>query len=138
MFFGKKKKYEKNLQRFNFYISEIVNEANSKYSTPDCYPSLKPLIDRMIDSSRNQIENWNAETDVCTLAYKSIYNIAFDVLCSGTIHMYRGQLDPMKPGDKLLFIVDKCILYFLKNGFISQKDSEDQKKILWENINSVG
>lgn len=138
MLFGKNKKYEKNLKRFNFYISEVVNKANAKYTTPDCYPYIKPQLDSTIEKSKSQIENWNEETDVCTLAYKTLYNITFDLVSSGKMHLYRGQLDPMKPNDKLLYIIDECIDYFVKNGFISHNDAKEQKEILQENITSVG
>ena len=50
------KKYKKNLERFNFYIDEIMNKADAKYPTsPSCKPVLQPYIDRLIESSESII-----------------------------------------------------------------------------------
>ena len=138
MLFGKNNKYQKNLDRFNFYVKEIVSKANDISYTPDCYDYLKPALDRTIEKSKNQIESWDASTDVQTLAYKVLFNISFDLLSSGNLHIYRGQLDPMKPCDKLQFIVNECIKYFVNNGFITQAQAKEQVEMLHENIADVG
>lgn len=133
-----KSNYRKNLERLYFYLSEITNDANSRFSTPDCLPYIKPNFDKVVENSKSQIEQWTAATDVRTIVYKNVYHIVFNVLASGELHLYRGVLDPLKPGDKLLYIIDDCLDYYIKNGFVTKEEAKDQKDYLWEEIGSVG
>ena len=132
-------KYKKNLKRFMFYIDEKINKADAKYSTaPSCRSVLLTKIDVVIANSKSQIEKWNAETDVESLAIKTLYNAAFDILSSGRLHVYRGVLDPSSCANQLVFIVDECLDYYEQHGFASKKQVKDQKEILTENISNVG
>jgi hypothetical protein len=134
----KNNKYQENLNRFNFYVKEIINKANATYKTPDCYPFLKLALDAVIKKSAKQIEAWDKKTDVQTLAYKTLFNVASDTLTSGEMHIYRGALDPMLPGDKLQYIVLECINYFSVNGFITTAQAEEQREIMYYNISVSG
>lgn len=131
-------RYKKNLKRFTFYIDEIVNQANEKYLTPDCYPYIQPALQHSIELSKGQIESWSASTDVQILAIKVLYNVSFNELCSGRMHIYRGILDPTKPCDKLQFIVEKCLDYYVKHGIATEEDVADQLSLLREKISYSG
>ncbi len=137
MFF-RRKNYKKNLSTFMQYVDEIVNEADEKFSTPPCMPYIKGPLDMVISKSKDQIERWTDETDIDRIAHTAVYNVAFDVLSSGQLHIYRGMLDDSKPGDKLMFIVEKCLLYAVKKGTITELQHQEQLEILRENINDVG
>lgn len=131
--------YETNLKRFWFYLDEIINRASLKCQlTADCKPILQEYIDPVVDRSKEEIAKWNAYTDVEMFAYKVIYNASFDILSSGKVHVYRGQLDPVGPGQRLLQIVYDCLDYYQKNGYATKADVEDQIHYLLENISSVG
>ena len=132
------KKKNKNMDRLMFYINEIVNRANAHFNSPDCYPYIERKLNLLLQQSKNEIDNWNARTDVCTFAYKILYNITFDVLSSGEMHLYRGKLDPMKPVDKLMYIIDECLNYYVIHGIATHDIIIEQKKILMENISKVG
>lgn len=139
MLFGKKSRYKENLERFNFYANELIKKANEKYNmTPDCTEYLMPSFNRVISNSKEEIESWDASTDVCSLAYKVLFNLAFDELSSGKLHLYYGKLNPMGPGNKLLFIVNECLTYFVKNGYITKEEKRQQQDLLQENISTVG
>lgn len=132
-------KYKKNLKRFMFYINESINKADAKYSTaPSCRPTLQLKIDNVIGNSKSEIEKWTAQTDVETLAIKTLYNAAFDILSSGRLHVYRGALNPLSCANQLLFIVDECLNYYEQHGIASKEQIKDQKDILLENISNVG
>lgn len=139
---GKKifnKKYKKNLDRFNFYIDEIMNKADAKYPTsPSCKPVLQPYIDRLIESSESIIEGWDANTDVETIVVKNIYTASANILSSGQLHVYRGMLDPMSCAYQLQFIVDECLEYYRKNGIATDEVIAEQKEIIRDNIRSMG
>ncbi|MBQ5991875.1 MAG: hypothetical protein IJL62_04920 [Clostridia bacterium] len=132
-------KYKKNLRRYLFYIEEMINKADAQFPTStSCKAVLKPSIDILIEKSKSEIERWNAKTDVQTLAIKNLYNISFDILSSGRLHVYRGVLDPNSSAKQLQFIVDECLHYYIVHGIASEEQAKDQKDILKENIESVG
>lgn len=134
-----KNNYKKNLKRFWFYIDEIIDRANEKYPTlPDCRPLLKEKLDTVVSNSKDQIKNWNASTNVEMYAYKILFNFAFDILSSGKLHIYRGMLNPMNCGQKLLYIVDESLDYYLRNGIATEDDVKEQKKLLHDNMSWVG
>lgn len=131
--------YKKNLKRFWFYVDEIIDRANEKYPLiPDCRPLLKEKLDTVVENSKEQIKNWNASTNVEMYAYKMLYNFSFDILSSGRLHIYTGVLNPMKCGEKLLYIVDEALDYYVKSGIASEDDIKEQKRLLRENMSRVG
>lgn len=137
MFFTNK--YKTNLNRFWFYIDEVINRANQKYATqPDCRPIIKKSIDRIVESSKDEITSWDASTNVEVFSYKILYNVAFDILSSGEVHIYSGVLNPFGPGQKLMYIVDECLDYYMKNNYVTKAEAEEQKELLFDNISTVG
>ena len=137
MFFMKSKA-QKNQERFKFYITEIINKANAQFSTPDCTPYLQGGIDRFVQNSKSSFEKWDANTNVERYAYTALFNVAFDVLRSGKMHIYRGVLNETLPCDKLFFIVDEALKYAVKNGEITEAMAREQKHILRDDIACVG
>lgn len=133
MFFFKSR-YQKNLERFKFYISEIINRANAKYHTPDCMPYIKQGLELTIKNSKSSFEKWDENTNVERYAYSALYNICFSVLTSGSMHIYRGVLNSLLPCDKLLYIIDEALLYAVRIGEISESQMREQKALLNEQI----
>lgn len=131
--------YKRNISRFWYYIDDIISIANESCAErPDCKPFLQGQIDRVVANSKEQIAQWDDNTDVRIFAYKVLYNVAFDALSSGELHLYRGELNPLLPGDKLIHIVVMCLDYYVANGICTKEQSEEQYSILLENIASVG
>lgn len=130
--------YKRNLKRFMIVVDAIVQRANKQYSTPDCTPYLIPKVEQIIERSKSQIARWNENTNVERFAHTVLYNVAFDTLSSGALHLYRGVLDPMSPANKLQWVVSHCLEYAVKTGEITREQYNDQLLILNENIERIG
>lgn len=138
MFF-KRKKTQDNKSLFLNVIQRYIADADNHSTTfGSCEEYIMPQIKSIVSKSENEIKTYKDDEYVELMAVKVLYNVCFDALSSGELNMYRGQLDPMKPGNKLIYIVEECLSYYLEHGIASRDQIKDQMDILWENIESVG
>ena len=70
--------------------------------------------------------------------YRIIANIAGDFVESGNYHIYRGVLNPMKPGEELVEIFDMAIDKLVEIKVLDIEQAKKEKGALRENIKSVG
>jgi bifunctional DNA-binding transcriptional regulator/antitoxin component of YhaV-PrlF toxin-antitoxin module len=70
--------------------------------------------------------------------YTAIANIAGDHAESGNYHIYRGVINPMSPGNDFTSLFNMAIDRLQQSGAISEKEAEEQKTGLRNNIKTVG
>lgn len=132
------RKFKKNYAIIMQTISVFITRANQLYDYPKCDEYIIPLIEARFKNAQREVETWDDEDFIQLMAIKVLFHTCFDVLSSGKMHIYRGQLDPSLPGDKLMYIVRQCLSYYLKHGIATREQVDDQMEMLVENIESVG
>jgi hypothetical protein len=70
--------------------------------------------------------------------YRTIANIAGDLVESGNYHIYRGVLNPMEPGEELVEIFDIAVDELVEMRVLDTERAKKEKGELRENIKSVG
>lgn len=70
--------------------------------------------------------------------YRTIANIAGDLVESGNYHIYRGVLNPLEPGEELVEIFDMAVDKLVEMKVLDTEQAKKEKGALRENIKSVG
>ncbi|RLC35791.1 MAG: hypothetical protein DRH33_08075 [Candidatus Nealsonbacteria bacterium] len=70
--------------------------------------------------------------------YRTISNVAGDLVESGNYHIYRGVLNPMEPGEELVEIFDMAVDKLVEMRVLDAERAKKEKGILRKNIKSVG
>jgi len=70
--------------------------------------------------------------------YRTIANIAGDLVESGNYHIYRGVINPMEPGEELVEIFDMAVDKLVEMRVLDTEQAKKEKGALRENIKSVG
>ena len=70
--------------------------------------------------------------------YRTIANVAGDLVESGNYHIYRGVLNPMEPGEELVEIFDMAVDELVEMRVLDTERAKKEKGELRENIKSVG
>ena len=70
--------------------------------------------------------------------YRTIANIAGDLVESGNYHIYRGVLNPMESGEELVEIFDMAVDKLVEMRVLDTEQAKKEKGALRENIKSVG
>ena len=70
--------------------------------------------------------------------YRTISNIAGDLVESGNYHVYRGVLNPMEPGEELVEIFDIAVDKLVEMRVLDTEQAKKEKGAVRENIKSVG
>ena len=93
---------------------------------------------KTLDARKKEVERWGRDQDYQSIAARLIYHIAFDSLCSGQFHIYRGQIDPTGPGMHLFTVCEAYLFWCKSKGFLTADQAYDQIEYLQEQINEVG
>lgn len=114
------KEAEKNLNNETFYIvKEKIEKAIHKEPKK---------VSELIKNGTSPIE-W---------VYSIVSNISGDYVESGQYHLYRGILNPMGPGEKLLKLFDDSTDKLVEIGAIEESYAKEQKRGVRDNIKTVG
>ena len=70
--------------------------------------------------------------------YRTIANVAGDLVESGNYHIYRGVLNPMEPGEELVEIFDMAVDKLVEMRVLDTERAKKEKSALLQNIKSVG
>jgi len=70
--------------------------------------------------------------------YRTIANIAGDLVESGNYHIYRGLLNPMEPCEELVEIFDMTVDKLVEMRVLDTEQAKKEKDALRKNIKSVG
>ena len=130
----------KNIDYLKLRIRNIVEllEGEIHDNYPKCDSVLVKEIYEQIDRLKNNAEDWGKNFDYNFLAYKLIYNSAFNLLSSGKFHLYHGVLNPMNESTHLYKICISCLNWYVETGRCTEEQKAEQLEILNENITSVG
>jgi hypothetical protein len=74
----------------------------------------------------------------CHWVYRTIANVAGELVESGNYHIYRGVLNPMEPGEELVEIFDMAEDKLVEMRVLNTEQAKKEKSVLRENIKSVG
>ena len=121
----------------------VVDECDLIFSSDDLFgdsfriikEELVPYLYKNSHILKDYIKNGHS---VRGCVYNAIATIAQDHVTSGKYHMYRGVLSSMGPGPTLRKISEKAIELLVKEGSITQENSEQWKADIQEQISKVG
>lgn len=121
----------------------IVEECDLIFSTDalfgDSFKIIKAELIPYIHKSSDILEEYIKEgQSVRSCVYTAIATIAQSHVTSGEYHIYRGILNSISPGAALLEICDKAIDLLVKEGSLTQENSEQWKADIREQISEVG
>lgn len=130
--------FNSNMDKVKKYINQIIDKANSKYTT-DCRSILNVPIKEILNTTDNKkyINNCS-EIELMTIAYKTLFNVSYGLLTSGKLHIYKGLLNPLTPCNQLINICKMSWQFAVFKGEISEEQMNEQIEILYDNINAAG
>ena len=86
-----------------------------------------------------ELAEWkDYDTDYIKIAHVMLANAAFDLLASGTYHIYYGELNPMNCSWNMMDVYKASMEYALKNNFIDEATRKEQYEYLLKCILEVG
>jgi len=117
--------------------TEVLDEAEKKFGTG--FDIVREYVEKGLDANKDQfLELVQKGGSVRNYIYTVIANISGDMVESGKYHIYRGVLNPMGPGEKLLKIFDSAMDELVKLGVIEVKKVKEEKEAIRKNIKEVG
>lgn len=131
--------YKKNSTR----LLNICKELIEKYQTNDCKPScendLLDLLRERVVAAKAEISGWrDSDTDYIKIAHTMLAHATFDLLASGSYHIYTGVLNPMSCADKLMDVYKASMEYGIKINMLDEKTRKEQYNYLLQCISEVG
>jgi hypothetical protein len=119
-------------------VLKILDEAERSFDSP-AFCVVKEHIRAGISKfPSNVVRNVKESSSPRRIGYLMIANTAGDELESGEHHMYRGALNPLGYGPELLKIYNSALDELVRMGCVSEKEAEENRAGLRENIRSVG
>ncbi len=70
--------------------------------------------------------------------YRTIANVAGDLVESGNYHIYRGVLNPLEPGEELVELFDLGEEKLVEMKVLDPEQAKKEKDVLLENIKNIG
>ena len=116
----------------------LLDEASHKFDY-SCFELVRNLVEK--NTLNNSAEITKAIRDGIPprqILYAAISNFSGDLVSSGQYHIYRGVLNPMDIGGHLLKIFDGSINEMENIGAIDDKEADDQKNDIREQIKKIG
>jgi len=116
---------------------EILDEATDKFGAD--FNLIRQRIEGILRSNAGQsLAMAKKSHKLREYVYSQIANVAGDMAESGQYHLYRGILNSMGPGPKLLGVFDAAIDELVRLGSIDAVYAQEQKKAIRDNIKGVG
>ncbi len=103
---------------------------------PKCKTLLMQQIKQLIKQTKKEIQKWDKSVNYTYMAYKTIYNMAFDLLSTGKFNMYDGIF--YREGSHLHTVCIRCLDWYKTNGYITELQYKEQLNILYDNIFHLG
>lgn len=113
------------------YLIDFM-EADIDELNPKCKTLLMKHIKQLIKQTKKDIQKWDKSVNYTYMAYKTIYNIAFDLISTGQFNMFPNML--CKEGTNLHIVCMKCLDWYKHNGYITETQYKDQLEMLANNI----
>ena len=116
----------------------LLDEASHKFGYSS-FELVRGLVERYtLDNTAEITKSVRNGIPPRTILYAAIANYSGDLIASGQYHMYRGVLNPMGKGGDLLAIFDGSIDEMNNMGAIDDREADEQKSGIREQIKMVG
>jgi len=100
---------------------------------------IRDHIEKILFAHSNEFsEKIRQGASPCHWVYRTIANVAGDLVESGNYHIYRGVLNPLEPGEELVEIFDMAVDKLVEMKVLHPEQAKKEKGTLRENIKSVG
>jgi len=117
----------------------VYNEAKFRFKDSEAFKLVEADIKKWISSHPIKITSLVSEgAPPRQVVYALIANIAAYRVESGNYHIYRGVLNPMLHGGKLLKLFDEATDELMKIGSWTEEQAKREKKAIRDNIKEVG
>lgn len=139
--FFNKTKGHKNKRKLLDICDSLIDsyEENARKVTPSCKQDLMEAIEREIEASSDEIQNWqDYNTDYIEIAHKLLAHLTFDLLASGRYHLYAGILNPHNCSSSLRRVHDMSLAWGVSKRVITQEEMDDQIALLQSEIKHMG
>ena len=133
----KSTRIKKNTETLLTACRDLITSAEVP-TEQSCVDELIPLCRRKCEAAKEEVANYNDQTDYKKLAAILVANFSFNLLASGKFHVYRGMLDPVSCANNMMRAYKAAMNYGCSIGFITQTDVDDQLDYLHELISEVG
>ena len=119
-------------------IIKAINEAEKNLNN-DSFYIVREKIEKAIYKEPKKVSELikNGTTPIEWI-YSVVSNISGNYVESGQFHLYRGILNPMGPGEKLLKLFDDSTDKLVEIGAIEESYAKQQKRGVRDNIKTVG
>jgi len=133
----------KEIKKLNIELDILWKKYNSdefKSSGVSAVRILKPLINKIVQYQKKEISSKIANGSLLpkNCALNLIGNLSGDLVESGKYHMYRGVLNEMQGGQNLYRVYKDILDQLVKVNEITQKECDENKSGISENIKGVG
>lgn len=133
----------RNYKRNSTRLLNICKELIEKYQTNDCKPScesdLLKIIQSRVLTAKEEITEWkDSDTDYIKIAHAMLTHATFDLLASGSYHIYAGVLNPMSCADNLMDVYKASMEYGMKNNYLNEETYKEQYDYLLQCIAEIG
>ena len=126
---------KKNLERLNRTIGRLIDSIEIEDASA---PSAKPYILRRLELEFvgliDEAKRWPPHMELNHVAYKLLYSIAYDSLCSGEFINRQGQIDERSLGKSMMHILEACFDYYMIAGIYGESWKKAQLEKLARHI----
>ncbi len=132
---------KKNTSRLLNICSCLIDkyEKENKKVVPSCKKDLITLLKKRFDKAQEEIADWkDYDTDYIIIAHSMLAHATFDLLTSGSYHIYAGTLNPMSCAPNLMTVYSCTMEHAVKTGEITEDVRQDQFEHLRNCITEVG
>lgn len=132
-----KKNSAKLLDHCLFYIQKY-EQTNTK-TVPSCADDMKEILSQRISRAYDEIAEWeDYDTDYIKIAHTMLAHASFDLLASGSYHIYYGVLNPMSCSSNLMTVYNKVMEWGVAHNLLDAEEKESQYRYLLQCISEVG
>lgn len=125
------------------YLAKICEDLVLRYENhrykPSCKEAIMGPIRDMIYAAKKEIsEEWDESIDYMKVAHSMLANVSFDLLASGSYHIFTGVLNPMSCADNIMDIYKSSMDYAVLIGEIDEETRNKEQHNLLSCISQVG
>jgi len=117
----------------------IAIKSAQFWSETEGFQIVRGMVERVIAAHPHDFARVIQEgTSVREWVWTAIANTSGDLVESGEYHFYRGELNPLGPGEYLLRLFDTALEELVTMGVMNQDYANEQKAALRKRIKEVG
>lgn len=132
-------KARKNIKLMLSLCEKIIDEYEIDSSlSPSCKKDVLEEILKLLNQSKKELNEWDDTLNHTKIAHSLLANTCFDLLASGTYHIYTGTMNPMRCGPRMMNVYLKCMDYAVETKELTEEEKKQQISMLKEQMSWAG